>query len=922
MRKILSIIFLVTFLGGWSTSDNNVSVGNSSAGNKTITANIGNGATNPKFRWNTGSNFFDMTFNGSTFYEIVGRDEPQTITAKVIDGDDNTVQDLPETALKTNLSNASKFFTRNASGIPESTAKAVPTGAVVGASDSQTLTNKNLANSNNTLSGATATGLVSGSGTLTLNTSGTVTLPNATDTLVGKATTDTLTNKTLNGNTATNLISGSGTLTLNTSGTMTLPNATDTVVGKATTDTLTNKTLTTPQVNSGILLTPNIDDYTDVNEETAPSSPSAGKLRVYAKSDHKLYKKDNGGTESEVGGGSGGSGEINVITNPNNADAGWTASAAGITVGTTTTGSDLPLSTSAISSAIKITPVSSTDYVYIRWTMPTALKNKKLKTEWYQHYLTGYASGDLKLEIHTNSASNYGGTDATLVLSTDTSAVTAIPAFDGKFTSYFDANSSDYYELRIKRVAGTTADVIGNVVVGPGIQPQGAVVSDSQSITPVPNATAFGTVSLVNFKYEREGSWMRLHGYFKAGTVTANDMKIALPAGFTINYSAGLTTTNAMELGTWYGLSGSTGFGTTNTFGGIFADGSDTSNIYMSNTPTSAAFDKSDANNLSSSSGLTIDCRIPIAEWAGSGTVNLAQNDVEFGSNSSSSNSSDTTSFAYGPAGSQFSTVGSTSITKRVRFLTPIQSTDQISFEMSTDSGVTWGALTMGGYVSDFEAQNGSFYGIRIDPVNSTDIDMTMGAYRIVTGTTFGAAGGAWSTISGSATYKWRVKKIKAGVAVGFGLVSQYSAGLVPADNSNLDNASATRLGLKSYYHGTTYNGAAPTVSSATSTLSSVDYAEFVPYETQTGWRLRFNINTTFNSTSRTGVILAVNGVLFKNITGLVPVALITGGSQVARQGFVTGNTNQITLSNASTATDLYNCSGDVALESKPTWAY
>lgn len=54
--------------------------------------------------------------------------------------------------------------------------------------------------------------------------------------------TQTLTNKTLSGNTATSLISGSGTLTLNTSGTATVPNATDTLVGKATTDAFTNKT--------------------------------------------------------------------------------------------------------------------------------------------------------------------------------------------------------------------------------------------------------------------------------------------------------------------------------------------------------------------------------------------------------------------------------------------------------------------------------------------------------------------------------------------------------------------------------------------------------------------------------------------------------------------------------------------------------
>lgn len=72
-------------------------------------------------------------------------------------------------------------------------------------------------------------------------------------TVADTASTQTFTNKTLSGNTATNLISGSGTLTLNTSGTATVPNATDTLVGKATTDTLTNKTLTSAAVATSLV---------------------------------------------------------------------------------------------------------------------------------------------------------------------------------------------------------------------------------------------------------------------------------------------------------------------------------------------------------------------------------------------------------------------------------------------------------------------------------------------------------------------------------------------------------------------------------------------------------------------------------------------------------------------------------------------
>ena len=95
--------------------------------------------------------------------------------------------------------------------------KSVPSGTIVGTSDSQTLTNKTLTSP-----------VIS-----TISNTGTITLPTSTTTLVGRDTTDTLTNKTL----TSPVIS-----TISNTGTLTLPTSTDTLVGRATTDTLTNKT--------------------------------------------------------------------------------------------------------------------------------------------------------------------------------------------------------------------------------------------------------------------------------------------------------------------------------------------------------------------------------------------------------------------------------------------------------------------------------------------------------------------------------------------------------------------------------------------------------------------------------------------------------------------------------------------------------
>jgi len=168
---------------------------------------------------NSSTSKIKVYINGAV-REVINESQSQTLTNKNLASSTNTLTGAT----------AASFVNTGTITLP------TVTTTLVGRDTTDVLTNK-------TLSGNTATNLINGAGTFSFNSSGTITTPNATDTLVGKATSDILTNKTLSGNTATNLISGSGTFTINTTGTITVPNTTDTLVGKATTDTLSNKTL-------------------------------------------------------------------------------------------------------------------------------------------------------------------------------------------------------------------------------------------------------------------------------------------------------------------------------------------------------------------------------------------------------------------------------------------------------------------------------------------------------------------------------------------------------------------------------------------------------------------------------------------------------------------------------------------------------
>ena len=122
---------------------------------------------------------------------------------------------------------------------------------------------------------------------------------------------------------------------------------------------------------------------------------------------------------------------------------------------------------------------------------------------------------------------------------------------------------------------------------------------------------------------------------------------------------------------------------------------------------------------------------------------------------------------------------------------------------------------------------------------------------------------------------------------------------------------------LTQYIGGQTYNGVTLSVTSPNGTLVR---GVFIPYQTIDGaWRLKFNFNLTYSPTVSSPIV-TINGVIFKNISNYLQS--LSGDSQGNYTYYGYTNPGASTIQFYTVGASIANIggSGDVELDSKPTW--
>jgi hypothetical protein len=359
-------------------------------------------------------------------------------------------------------------------------------------------------------------------------------------------------------------------------------------------------------------------------QRDAISTPKTG-LQIYNSSTSKANVYD-GSSWQEMGGGAG---EINFITN-GNAEAGTTGWAtyddgavAAPVDGTGGSPSTITLTAQATTvlrgdNSFKLAKSAADgqgEGISYDFTIDAADKNKLLKISFDYNTDLTYTNEDLKVYI-------YDITNTTLITPADNGLIGKDKDDDasGARTISWASTDSTSYRLIFHQTTtnASTADLyLDNVIVGPGSTAVGAAVTAWKSETL--SFTNF-TVTSQQSRSRRVGSNMEIETRIVVDGAPTGNMRFVIPDSLTIDTAIiGVTGDKVVVQGYALASDNATVFHAGSPT--VFSDGDEIQII--SGTGSNTNWNATVPMTWASGDELMISVSIPIAEWSGSGTVNL-----------------------------------------------------------------------------------------------------------------------------------------------------------------------------------------------------------------------------------------------------------------------------------------------------------
>ncbi len=733
----------------------------------------------------------------------------QTLTNKTIDGASNTLTIRAASDITGQLPTSKGGTGQN------STATFPTSGTVSTTTLTESPTNKTF-DSTSTMTGVKIASFTP-DGTHTL------TFPTITDTIVSITSTNTagsrLQNKDLDAG-STRIVDPSDTSKRLV---MSLGSMTTATILTLTGQQSTSQNLNFPNITSSDTITTNsfaavlsnktIADALTLTEISTPSNPASSYVKLYSKSGDGLYILAPNGVEKQIDIGVGQKNYLQAYTSTSDywsavPGSGATTNAT-ITITTDTTSNSPRPNTTKTSikmvatAASGGTPVSAD--AWAEFLLDPADYGVKLQLQFAMNTGGGYVANDYQVVVVCSASPIITPTinsGTRLALSTDLAGVSGLPKLAGTYRTTFDAPgaSTPYIVVMfVPTVTATSTLYVSDLIVGPGVVTQGAALTQWVNSGAISFSTgAAGTTSVNNLYYRRTGDSLDLRAEFiqtGAGTQGSGVYGITLPNGYQID----TTKLDSNFDGLATGMGPALFYDGTLVWSGV-VQALDATHVYFAignSANATASWQSGSSRHLGSTSlRFSFFATVPISQFAGSGTVNVVQNDLQYyysaGNTWGTTNTSATTSQGQGGVTYTMGTPSGTAFHYDFTPTTPTPVGAMVQLQLSID-GTHWGppgvilpGLT--GSIDTFHYDGTQYVGAGASLDSTGKIIVYFGKY---------ATGGstAWN-----GTWYWRVAVGLPGQAVGFGQVTQTGSGLVASagqllgTNTN-DAASAGNVG-------------------------------------------------------------------------------------------------------------------------------